>query len=384
MSDQPPLPMPLSAELRLQQPALDIRAQFRVLPGRVCALVGRSGSGKTALLQAAAGLRPALGGRVAVGNHPLYDSAAGINLPPHQRRLGWLDAQGHLFPHLNVRRNLAYGLSSAPKSNSDMGFDAVTHWLDLGSLLNAHPDRLTPGQRAKVALGRVLLSSPRALLMDDPLGHVPEPDRAPLIDLLGQVPTRAKVPLVFVSPRMSEVIRMADEVIVLHEGRMASAGMATQILSDVSLSTFLEGVDAGSVVEGEVKHHDINWMLSEVDVGGQRVTVPAVLHGAGRKVRLKIRARDIILQRDLIDGQGVSNQLRGRISQIMLAGENGSYGAVGIELARLRDEGDFSALPAVQLWALLTRRSIQQMGWEPGQPCVASFKAMAVTVSMWR
>lgn len=384
MSKAPQHAAPLSVELRLQQPGLDIRAQLRVLPGRVCAVVGRSGAGKSALLQATAGLRPALGGRIATGQDILYDSSAKIDRPPQQRRLAWLDAHGHLFPHLNVRDNLAYGLSRTSKPYTGISLDAVTEWLDLRSLLKARTERLTPVQRVKVALGRAVLSAPRALLLDDPLGSVPEHEQPALLDILAQLPGRAHVPVVFVSPRMNEVIRLADEVLVLHEGRMASAGVATQILSDVSLSTFLEGTQAGSVVEGEVKRHDIEWLLSEVDIGGQRVTVPAVMHPVGRKVRLKIRARDVSLHRQMAEDASVSNQLRGRITQIMLAGENGSYGAVGIELDRLRDAGEFSAQPGVQLWALLTRRSIQQMDWAPGQPCVASFKAMSVAVSSWR
>ena len=386
-NDQKPsrvLPSPLSVELRLQQPGLDIQAQFRVLPGRVCAIVGRGGAGKSALLKATAGLHPSLGGRVALGNQAIYDSASGVNLPPHQRRLAWLDGHAHLFPHLNVQSNLEYGLARAPKPVSGPSFEAVTQWLDLRSLFNARPVRLTAAQRFKVALGRALLSAPRAILLDDPLGGVPEHDQPPLLDLLAQVPTRSKLPVVLISPRMNEVIRMADDVIVLHEGRMTSGGTATQILSDVSLSTFLEGVNAGSVIEGEVKRHDIEWLLSEIDVAGQRVTAPAVLHTVGRKVRLKIRARDVSLHRDLIEGSSASNQLRGRITQIMLAGENGSYGAVGVELDHVRETGDFSIQAGVQIWALLTRRSIQQMDLAPGQPCVASFKAMSVAVCGWR
>lgn len=378
------LPLPLSVELRVQQPGLDIQAQFRVLPGRVCAIVGRGGSGKSALLKATAGLHPALGGRVALGHQAIYDSTSGVNLPPHQRRLAWLDGHAHLFPHLSVQGNLEYGLARAPKPVNGPTFDAVTQWLDLRSLFKARPARLTPSQRFKVALGRALLSAPRAILLDDPLSGVPEHDQPPLLDLLAQIPTRSKLPVVLISPRMNEVIRMADDVIVLHEGRMTSGGTVTQILSDVSLSTFLEGVNAGSVIEGEVKRHDIEWLLSEVDVGGQRVTAPAVLHAVGRKVRLKIRARDISLHPDILEGSSASNQLRGRITQIMLAGENGSYGAVGVELDHVRETGDFSIQPGVQIWALLTRRSIQQMDLAPGQPCVASFKAMSVAVSSWR
>lgn len=378
------LPLPLSVELRLQQPGLDIQAQFRVLPGRVCAIVGRAGAGKSALLKATAGLHPARGGRIALGTQTIYDSAAGINLAPHQRRIAWLDSQGHLFPHLSVQSNLEYGLSRAPKPVNGPSFDAVTQWLDVRSLFRARPARLNPAQRFKVALGRALLSAPQAILLDDPLGGVPEHEQPPLLELLAQVPARSRLPVVLVSPRMNEVIRMADDVIVLHEGRMTSGGIATQILSDVSLATFLEGVNAGSVIEGEVKRHDIEWLLSEVDVSGQRVTVPAALHPVGRRVRLKIRARDISLHRELVEGGSASNQLRGRITQVMLAGENGSYGAVGVELDHLRESGDFSLQAGVQIWALLTRKSIQQMDLAPGQPCVASFKAMSVAVSGWR
>ncbi|MGC4061165.1 MAG: ATP-binding cassette domain-containing protein [Aquabacterium sp.] len=378
------LPRALSVELRLQQPGLDIRAQFRVMPGRVCALVGRGGAGKSALLQATAGVLPARGGRIALGTQAVYDSAAKINLPPHERRLTWLDAHTHLFPHLSVKGNLLYGAKGAVKQHAVATFDRIVKWLDLASLLPRKPEGLTVNQRVRVALGRALLSAPNALLLDDPLGEVPPHEQEGLLELLAEIPTKFKLPIVLVSPRMSEVIRLADEVVILHEGRMASAGPAAQILSDVSLSTFLEGVHAGSVLEGEVKRHDIEWLLSEVDVAGQRVTVPATLHSVGSKVRLKVRARDINLHREPPTDTSCTNHLRGRITQIMLAGEHGTYGAVGIELDRALDADSMQVKSGSPLWAMLTRKSIQTMGWAPGQPCVISFKAMATTVSAWR
>jgi molybdate transport system ATP-binding protein len=385
MSSADPLPRALSVELRLKQPKLDIRAQFRVLPGRVCALVGRNGAGKSALLRAMAGLAPALGGRVALGNDALYDSASGINRPANERKLSWLDAHTHLFPHLSVRGNLRYGLPWWPRQDHNSPrFDQVVQWLDLGSLLKLKPEQLNTSQRVKVALGRALISRPHALLLDDPLGAVPTAEQEPLLELLAEIPRRFKLPVVMVSPRMGEVIRMADDIVILHEGRMAGAGPTAHILSDVSLSTFLEGVHAGSVLEGEVKRHDIQWLLSEVDVAGQRVTVPAMLHPVGCKVRLKLRARDLSLHREVPVDSTSTNHLRGRISQIMLAGEHGTYGAVGIELDRqLSPEGQEIDTGA-HLWALLTRKSIQQMDWQPGQACVVGFKAMATQVSAWR
>ena len=373
----------LSVELRLQQPGLDIRAQFRVPPGRVCALVGREPATQSALLQAAAGLIPAKGGRVALGQDTLYDGTARVNLPVHQRRLVWLDAHAHLFAHLSVRGNLRYGLprGTAPADAPD--FTQIVAWLELATLLPRRPAQLTASQRVRVALGRALLSRPQALLLDNPLGEVPAHEHDELLDLLAEIPRRWRIPMVLVSPRMSEVVRLADDVLVLHEGRMASAGPATQVLSDVSLSTFLEGTDAGCVIEGVVRRHDLNWLLSEVDVGGQRITVPAMLHPVGSPVRLKLRARDLSLHRQPPADTSSLNCLHGRITQVMLAGEHGTYGAVGIELDQaLGAHGDTEqGAPAV--WALLTRKAIQQMDWAPGQPCVVGFKAMATTVTAW-
>ena len=103
----------------------------------------------------------------------------------------------------------------------------------------------------------------------------------------------------------------------------------------------------------------------------------------GSKVRLKVRARDISLHREPPSDTSASNHLRARITQVMLAGEHGTYGAVGVELARELDAANLHVKPGATLWALLTRKSIQQMGWAPGEPCVVGFKAMATQVSPW-
>ncbi|MBP9063689.1 MAG: ATP-binding cassette domain-containing protein [Aquabacterium sp.] len=373
----------LSVELRLQHPGLDIRAQFRVAPGRVCALVGREPSTQSALLQAIAGMTPARGGRITLGQDTLYDSAARINQPAHLRHLAWLDAHAHLFAHLSVRGNLRYALPRGPVSDDAPDFNEIVSWLELSTLLPRRPAQLTATQRMRVGLGRALLSRPQALLLDNPLGEVPHHEHDELLDLLAEIPRRWRLPMVLVSPRMSEVVRLADDVLVLHEGRTASAGPVAQVLSDVSLATFLEGTDAGSVLEAVVRRHDLSWLLSEVDVGGQRITVPAMLHPVGSKVRLKLRARDLSLHKKPPADTSSLNHLNGRITQVMLAGEHGTYGAIGIELDQaLGLQGNVDQ-GAPTVWALLTRKAIQQMDWAPGKACVVSFKAMATTVTAW-
>lgn len=377
------LPRSLSVDLHVRQPGLEVQAQLRALPGRVSALVGRVENGQRAILEGVAGLRPVIAGRVALGADALFESRRGLNVPPHLRRLGWLDAEAHLFPHLTIERNLAYGaraLGARMKVGPGLDVPSLVKWLDLSAMMERRPHELNGVQRVRAALGRALAADPQGLLMDDPLGRVPDPERPELLELLAQVAHRFHLPVLMTTPRMEEVVRMADDVVILHDGRMAGAGPIAQVLSDVSLSTFLEGFHAGSILEGAVTRHDIEWVVSEVDVCGQCVTVPATLHPVGTRVRLKVRARDVSLHREVPKDSSSTNVLRGRITQVMLAGQNGTYGAVGVELARELDER-LELKAGAQIWGLVTRQAIQQMNWQPGEPCVVGFNAMAAQVT---
>jgi molybdate transport system ATP-binding protein len=309
----------------------------------------------------------------------LYDKPTRVDRPPQVRRFAWIDGQGQLFPHMSVVQNLRWAQARVPRGSSGPGSDEVLSWLALDSALKLRPAELSPLLRQKVALARALLSHPKALMLRDPLAELGQTER--VLDVLSQANVRYKIPTVLTTPRMLEVMRLADEVVVLHEGRVASAGPLKHVLSDVSLSTFLEGVQAGSVIEGVVRQHDIQWLLTDIDVVGQMVSVPAVLHSEGQRVRLKIRARDVNIHPEAQDHSSASNQLRARITQVMLAGENGSYGAVAVEILRRYDAKGELPTGSETLWALLTRRSIQQMNLVPGMDCHVSFKAMAVQVA---
>ncbi|KRG70064.1 molybdenum ABC transporter ATP-binding protein [Pseudoxanthomonas dokdonensis] len=180
---------------------------------RVTALFGPSGAGKTTVLNAIAGLLAPQSGRIEVDGRCLFDSAAGINLPVHQRRVGYVFQDARLFPHLDVRRNLLYGRHRHP-SAAGFEMDDVVELLGIAGLLARRTRNLSGGEAQRVALGRALLSQPSLLLMDEPLSALDQARREELIPYLQRVRDHTRLPIVYVSHHADEVRRIAD---VVHE-----------------------------------------------------------------------------------------------------------------------------------------------------------------------
>lgn len=176
---------------------------------RVLALVGASGSGKSSLLHAIAGLVRPRAGRIALGGRVLLDREARIDLPAHRRRLGYVFQDGRLFPHLNVAGNLRYG---APREPGRIAFDDVVELLGLSPLLTRRPVALSGGEAQRVALGRALLSQPRVLLLDEPVSMLDFERRDELLAYLERVRDVAALPMIYVSHHPGEVARLADDV----------------------------------------------------------------------------------------------------------------------------------------------------------------------------
>lgn len=374
--------MSLQVDLRLARGGLDVAARFDVPPRGITALIGRSGAGKSTLLQAIAGLLRPADGRVALDGTILLDRAAGIDLPPAQRRLGLVFQDGRLFPHRSVRGNLLYGAERAPRDAPGPRLDEVAALLDLAPLLERRPFQLSGGERQRVALGRALLARPRALLMDEPLASLDPPRRHELLGYLAALPARLDLPILYVTHQMDEVMRLADRVVLLAEGRVAASGPALELLSDLTLGPLVGRFEAGSVLAGHVLEHLPAWQLSVVEVAGQRVTVPQIaaagahpavdpggaLVPVGSGVRLRVRARDVALQHERLDSSA-SNQLAGTVLRVLE--REPPYAAVELALTPGAAAGE-------RLWALVTQRSVHAFGLAPGRPMVASFKAVAV------
>ena len=202
---------------------LDVTATFN---GKATAIFGPSGSGKTTTLDAIAGLRAPDRGVIRIDGRALFSSRERVNLPSHQRRVGYVPQDVALFPHMNVRLNLLYGRH--PGTSPPL--ERVVSMLEIESLVDREVGALSGGERQRIALGRALMSGPSLLLLDEPLAAVDVPLRRRILPYLQRVRDELHLPLVYVSHDREEVQRLADYVVVLEAGRVAAAGSPATLL----------------------------------------------------------------------------------------------------------------------------------------------------------
>jgi molybdate transport system ATP-binding protein len=208
----------IELSLRHEFRDIDVDVSFRS-DARTVALFGHSGAGKTSVLNAIAGLLDPDAGRIAIDGELLLDTAQGVSVPVAQRRIGYVFQDGRLFPHLSVRRNLLYGAPEQPASR-DIDLGAIVDLLELGGLLERRPQNLSGGERQRVAVGRALLSNPRALLLDEPLTGLHAEARVQVLDYLLRLKKELRVFTVLVTHHADEVGALADEVVRLAGGRI--------------------------------------------------------------------------------------------------------------------------------------------------------------------
>jgi molybdate transport system ATP-binding protein len=195
-----------------------------VSEGRVTGLFGASGAGKTSLINMIAGLLRPDRGTIVVDGETLDDTAAKLHVPPHRRRIGYVFQDARLFPHLDVRQNLDYGRRMNRLAEDPAARTRVTELLDIGHLLDRRPGKLSGGERQRVALGRALLSKPRLLLLDEPLGSLDEERRAEILPYLIRLRDEANVPMVYVSHDPAEMRQLATQIVLLRGGQVTALG----------------------------------------------------------------------------------------------------------------------------------------------------------------
>jgi molybdate transport system ATP-binding protein len=213
----------LRVDISKQLGEFTIEASF-VSEGRVTGLFGASGAGKTSLINMIAGLLRPDRGIIAIDGETLDDTAARVHVPPHRRRIGYVFQDARLFPHLDVRQNLDYGRRMNHLANDPAQFSRVTELLDIGGLLERRPGQLSGGERQRVALGRALLSRPRLLLLDEPLGSLDEGRKVEILPYLARLRDEANVPMVYVSHDVAEMRQLATQIVMLRRGQVTAFG----------------------------------------------------------------------------------------------------------------------------------------------------------------
>jgi molybdate transport system ATP-binding protein len=352
----------LDARCRVGAFALD--AAF-ASAGGVTALFGRSGAGKSTVLNLIAGLLRPESGRIAVGGRTLYDSASGVDLPPHARRVGYVFQEGRLLPHLTVRQNLLYGsFFNKRRNNAVVGLEQALELLGIAHLLERRPGALSGGEKQRVAIGRALLANPEVLLLDEPLASLDAPRKAEILYYVERLREEVRIPMVYVSHSLDEVIRLADTMVLMSEGRVVAAGTVREMTSRVELRPYLGRHEGGAVIEARVAGQDLESGLARLEFAGGALEIPDVEALAGERVRVRVRARDVSIALTRPSGLSIRNVLGGTV--VAIGTDEGP--SVDVQL-------DLGGTPLI---ARITRKSAVELGLRPGLPVFALIKSVSI------
>ena len=361
----------IAIEKRLADFTLD--ARLEAPDSGITALFGRSGTGKTTIINALAGLTRPDRGRIVLGGETIFDSARGIDLPPERRRLGYVFQEGRLFPHYSVRGNLLYGARRAAPDTAGPSLDTVVDLLGIKTLLERRPADLSGGEKQRVAIGRALLARPRLLLMDEPLASLDAPRKGEILPFIERLRDELKLPVFYVSHEMEEIIRLADLLVILDAGKVAAAGTVEELSNRLDLWPLTGRYEAGSVIRTVLRGHDTTFGLSELAFSGGRLRVARLALPLGTPVRVRIRARDVVLATERPTHLSIRNAFAGKVVELAPAR--------GPEVDLKLDIG--SAAEPVMLWAQITQRALQELQLAPGKPVVALVKTVALDRHAW-
>lgn len=279
----------------------------------VTGIFGASGSGKTTLLRCIAGLERATGS-LHVNGEAWQDDK--IFMPTNQRSLGYVFQEANLFPHLSVRANLEYGLKRTRHSERKVSLEQVVEWLGLSSLIErSDPTKLSGGERQRVAIGRALLTSPRLLLMDEPLSALDTASKQDILPYMERLHRELEIPVLYVSHALDEVARLSDHLLLLQQGRVIANGALNETLARLDLPT-VHLDDAGVVIEGKVARHDEHYHLTRLDFSGSNLWIGQVKQPLGSSARVRVLARDVSIALRQVNDSSITNILAARIIEI--------------------------------------------------------------------
>jgi len=336
---------------------------FSARAAGVTALFGRSGAGKTSVINMVSGLIPPDEGRIAVKGRELFNSEHSIDIPPEKRRCGYIFQDGRLFPHLTVKSNLVYGMKLVHRDERYVSYDQIVELLGIGHLLSRRPAKLSGGEKQRVAIGRALLTSPSVLLMDEPLASLDSERKSEVLPFIARLPRELSVPIVYVSHSLDEIINLADMVVLVDSGKVAARGSVEDLMSRFDLQHFAGPFDPGVVVGTAVDGHDSDAGLTRLRFAGGLLKVPWFEARSRDRVRVRIRARDVAIALSRPEGISVQNIFPARVREIT---ETGRFVDLQLDIG-------------CPLFARITIAAMNDLKLTSGQQVFALVKSVAIS-----
>ncbi len=352
--------MTIEAKIALRRGSFSLDMDFRIERSGVTALFGPSGAGKTSVVSAIAGLIRPDDGRIVVNGRTVFDRAAGIDIAISDRRVGYVFQDARLFPHMDVEGNLLFGWRRAQNRANAGEIASIVEMLGIGHLRNRSPRGLSGGEKQRVAIGRALLSSPEILLLDEPMASLDAGRREEILPYLERLRDARQIPVLYVSHALDEVARLADEVVVLKEGRLSAQGSVFDLMPSID-------PQAGVVLPVTVARHRGDG-LTELDFGGGVLLVRRLQLDPGKTLRVRIAAADVMISLHPLTDVSANNLIAAQVTELRSIGP----GSTDVVLAA----------GTATLVARVTEASVFRLALKKGVAVFAVVKAVTVDAAM--
>lgn len=355
----------LDLDIQLPRDRFQVQVKASLHTDTIWAIMGSSGCGKTSLLRCLAGLESGALGSIRFNGEVWQDSKAGIWVPPEQRGIGYIFQEARLFPHLDVLGNLQFARRRASSERSAPELSDVVQTLAIEPLLGRRVQRLSGGEKQRVAIARTLLNAPRLLLMDEPMASLDWASKKAIMPCLRDVHRHFHIPVVMVSHAREEVARLADQLILMKSGEIVARGSCAQLMNR-SGSLLAADDNALSVLDAAVLQHDSEYSLTELMVDDQRIFVNQISAEVGTPVRVVLPAHEVSIMLDEVTATSIQNRFSVNISAIS---ELDSHHIL-LSL-RIRQQN---------MQALITQRAFHRLGLQKEMTVYAHFKAACLDV----
>ncbi|WP_299012923.1 molybdenum ABC transporter ATP-binding protein ModC [uncultured Photobacterium sp.] len=329
----------------------------------ITAIFGRSGTGKTSLINVLSGLSKPDSGSIKLGDHVLCDSDKGIFLPPEKRRIGYVFQDARLFPHYTVAGNLTYGC----RDKDEVHFDDVVRLLGIEGLLQRYPSSLSGGEKQRVAIGRALLTKPDMLLMDEPLASLDLPRKQELMPYLEKLAKEVNTPIIYVTHSLDEILRLADHMAMINQGKVVISGHVNSVWGSPEMRPWLPAREQSSLITARVNHNHPKYALTQVMLNHNAcLWVSKLSRARGEWVRVRIHSNDVSITKLKPGHTSIRNILDGRVDKILPVDDDEKVAV------RLR-------VGEANIWANITLWAADELELTVGDEVFAQIKGVSVT-----